>query len=806
MMISLFLRFICSVSEPVVENNILRDIPSDLTNLKIPKDVKIISGESSSIYALKPSAGTLQTFSFENPSFLTKIENFGFYKCTALTTADFSECTNLVSIGDDCFSYCSSLSTIKLPFSHLISIGHRSFKQSGITSIIIPNTVTSLGDELCMDCSQLSNFSFQKGSQIESLPISLIRSCIKITEFTLPKYALLSRNAFAYCTGMQNYHLEDNEHESYIEKDGVLFTKNLKSIIYFPAGRKGSYLIPNGTVVVENYAFSGSTLSVLNFSETITTINSYVFSKSTIEVFNLPSSLKSIGSYAFSECSKLKSIILPDNLTEILQSAFNGCTALDYIYLPSSLEKTGGGIFSSCKPTLKIEFDPASNYYATPEKLVCNKQNTEITMYLGTNSSLIIKSTIIEIKSSAFYENTYIKEILFEPNSNLQYIYPMAFAKCSNLESFQFPDTLKSISSSAFQFCLKLKSINIPSSCTLIGLNAFSSCSELESVTIENHDEPYNISGSAFAHCSKLSSLTLGDYLDTIGDKSFYNCTSLKSVSIPDSCNSLGSYAFAYSGLNTFSAENSQIFSISDFCFYKCLSLSNISLPNSIQNFGSYSFSETAITNMTIPSSVSTIGTKCFASCHSLTTFVIPEDSDLQDLEYAVFYDCIEFEKITCRSNSFEVINEALYNKNNTVFYVLPPKSPVKYLSFPEQLETIQTSALLGCKNLEIILIPSNSVKTIKANAFENCINLRIINIPSSVETVGSDAFLGCKNLQCGLIIENRDESFISDLVKAQLPTLCLSNCIKKCTNNCENTNHLFAITLTAILLYTSSK
>ena len=797
------MRFSISFSEPVVDNNILREIPSGLTELVIPSDVKVIYGSTSSIYALEPSRTTLRSFSFENPSFLTEIQKYSFYQCTALESADFSECINLKSIGDYCFSECNQLKTIKLPFGKLQSIGERAFYKSGITSLIIPNSVTYLGSELCYLCSSLSNFTFQKGSNITTLPISMIRECTKITEVTIPSHMIFTQNTFSYCYGMLNYYLEDNTHDSYIEIDGVIFTKDMVYIIYYPAGRKGDYLIPNQTIQVANYAFSGSTLTVLNFSESVKVINSYTFSKSTIEVFNLPSGLTQIGSSAFADCTRLKSIILPESIKEIGQNAFQSCTGLDAIRLPSNLTSVGGGIFIGCKSTLNITFAPESTYHAV-DQMICDKDNTQIIMYLGTNTTITIKQTFQHIKTSAFQRNTYLTHVYFETNSSLIWIYPSAFSECSELQYIEFPERLIKIYESAFSMCSKLKSITIPSSCTIIGASSFIRCTSLENVTIHDHEEAYNISGNAFAHCIKLSNVSIGDNLDIIDNQCFYNCSSLKTIEIPCTCKSLNYKAFALSGLENFTAENSHIETIEDYCFYKCLFLSTVDLPETVKEFGPYAFSETAISNVTIPSSVTIIGEHCFSSCHSLSSFTIPGDSQLETIDYAVFSDCPEFEHITSHSNSFDIINEALYNKNHTIFYVLPPKSPVKFLSFPDELETIQTSALLGCTNLQIILIPSDSVKEIKQNAFENCTNLLTINIPECVQSIGAQAFAGCNKLRCGLVIENRNQIFLDELVsKAMLPRRSLSDCTFTCTCVSESNIRfhpcLFAIFLASV-------
>ena len=196
-----------------------------------------------------------------------------------------------------------------------------------------------------------------------------------------------------------------------------------------------------------------------------------------------------------------------------------------------------------------------------------------------------------------------------------------------------------------------------------------------------------------------------------------------------------------------------------------------------------YAFAYSSLTSISLPPSVDTLQTYCFRGCKNLETFIIPSESELRDISYGVFYECVNLEVIKCNASNFIVENNALYDKDRTQFFVLPPKSSVKFFSFPETLRTIKPYALFGCYHLEIVLIPSNSVVEINQYVFKNCYNLRQINIPASVQVVGQGAFEGCYRLQCGLNIENKSSIFRKTLLQtSKLPEKCMLSCIEKCT------------------------
>jgi hypothetical protein len=121
--------------------------------------------------------------------------------------------------------------------------------------------------------------------------------------------------------------VEDSPALTYEFVNGVIFTKKaaLKTLVTYPSGKiSTSYTVPNGTVMIGDYAFYGNAI---------------------VKTVSMPESLKKILTHAFDGCTKITAIEVPKGVTEIGTYAFNSCTALQSALLPSTLTSLGGAAF-----------------------------------------------------------------------------------------------------------------------------------------------------------------------------------------------------------------------------------------------------------------------------------------------------------------------------------------------------------------------------------------------------------------------------------------------------------------------------
>lgn len=219
--------------------------------------------------------------------------------------------------------------------------------------------------------------------------------------------------------------------------------------------------------------------------------------------------------------------------------------------------------------------------------------------------------------------------------------------------------------------------------------------------------EPYRTTGFGANYVSNdyesgKGIMTFASEVTKIAPNAFDGNTQLTSVTPPSSVKAIENYAFR-----------------------NCTNLGKIHIPNGVTNIGVYAFSNTAITSISIPDSVTTMGTHICYKCTSLKEIVF--SNALTAIGNYTCYDCDALESVVIPDSVTSIGNSAFRTCSNLTSVVLS-----------DNLTTIDAYAFQSCKLTDIEL-PLGLI-TINNNAFQNCTFTRI-NIPSSVTTIGSDAF-----------------------------------------------------------------
>ena len=339
-------------------------------------------------------------------------------------------------ICDLAFSFCSSLSEIVIP-SSVTSIGDGAFSCChSLSEIVIPSSVTSIGAHAFSGCNSLSEIVIP--FSVTSIGDGAFSRCSSLKYISIPKSVIgLNGNPFAEWKGKLEC-LSPN----FVYEDDVLFNKDKSRIISFRNQNIKSYVIPSSVASIGDRAFSDcDSLSEIVIPSSVTSIGDRAFSYChSLSEIVIPSSVTSIGDWAFSGCNSLSEIVIPSSVTSIGDCAFYSCDSLSEIVIPSSVTSIGNGAFAICRSL----------------------------------SEIVIPSSVISIGDCAFSRCLSLSEIVIP--SSVASIGDRAFSDCDSLSEIVIPSSVTSIGDRAFSYCHSLSEIVIPSSVTSIGDWAFYDC------------------------------------------------------------------------------------------------------------------------------------------------------------------------------------------------------------------------------------------------------------------------------------------------------------------------------------------
>ena len=429
-------------------------------------------------------------------------------------------------IGDSAFYQRSRLTSITIPNS-VTSIGERAFYECySLTSITIPNSVTSIGECAFVDCSSLSSITIP--DSVKCIENYAFRGCSSLTAITIPNSVT--------SIGERAFYTRD-----------VWDRSGLTSIIV-EKGNKRYDSRENCNAIIE----TASNTLIAGCKNTI-----------------IPNSVTSIGDWAWEFCKGLTSITIPNSVTSIGYKAFIGCKGLTSITIPNSVMSIGEDAFWGCSGLTSIIVEKGNKRYDSREKCNAIIETASNTLIVGCKNTITIPNSVTSIGEGAFYD-------------------------CSGLTSITIPNSVTSIGEGAFQFCSGLTSITIPNSVTRIGEGAFRWCEGLTSITIPNSVTRIGegIGEGTFEYCKGLTSITIPNSVTRIGYNAFKCCSGLTSITIPNSVTEIESWAFeGCKGLTSITIPNS-VTSIEYHAFFGCDALKSVKIPKSVTYISGDAFPE----------------------------------------------------------------------------------------------------------------------------------------------------------------------------------------------------------------------
>ena len=542
------------------------------------------------------------------PNGVTKISPYAFYKCTSLTSVTLNDdgsliqimnnafrgCTGLTeiivpnsvtTIGADAFNACTSLTSLTLS-SSLVNINSSAF--SGCTSLVgtltIPSAVTQIGSNAFKNCSSLTALDLTNANALKTISSSSFTGCTNIAGGLYIPAAVtkIDNNAFADFSGITAIFATPTTAPTAYANT---FTNIVKTIpLYVPtADAMASYRANTYWNEFTNMKVGGCCGAAGNETnvrwEYNTTSHALTISGT--------GAMKDYGSSDSNRApwyelrNSITSIKICDGVTHVGKYAFNGCSTATEEWMSTTVTGCGSSASSNCSGLTKVKYGKTGSTilsYATDWAQIefANYQANPL-------SSAHVLQVYKAISTIPAFSNVTSLE-----NRNISAIKPYAFYGCTTLTNAVLPANVETIGDDAFYGCTNLATVTLPDALTTIGKEAFKNCSKLPSITIPENVTVMtchsgNTTYSIFGGCTNLTTIVwnarncASDYIK-VGTSSGYN------------------YGTPFSGIY------SQITSIT---FGE-----NV---ERIPNFLCYHMDH--LTSVTIPSSVTNIGIEAFDAC-----------------------------------------------------------------------------------------------------------------------------------------------------------------------------------------------
>ncbi len=730
----------------------------NLKNIAIPENVTEIPNGTfincSSLAAITIPHGVSEIGSnaFYGCSSLTSIEipegveylyEQVFYGCTALESVKLPQ--NLLQIGNNCFYRCSSLENVTIP-EGVTTIGNSAFYGCNLNALTLPSTVTSIGGSAFGNNNNLQSIICNAAT-----PPTLGDDAFYGSNIQEVKVPLASIAAYRKAYGWKDfsnyyggemiadgitYRIDENG-ATITAAEATLAEANIPSAVEFEGnqypvirindsvfyGRSQlkALTLPESLIEIGNEAFSGCGLTDLVVPEGVQTIGSHAFYRNSLENLTLPSTVTSIGGSAFGNNNNLKSIIC------------NAATppTLDY-------EAFSRGI----TPSIKVPLHSIASYRkAFGWKDFSNYYGGEM-IADGITYRINEKEAMVAAVEPSLTEANIPSAVEFEGNRYLVIkINGYAFADNTNLTAVTLPDGLVEIGNGAFSGCKNLESVTLPESLKTFGYNAFRSCKSLKTVKIPSGVTA--IPSSCFRECSSLESVTIPEGVMTIEDGAFQSCN-LNALALPESLEAIGSSAF--NGNQSLKSVNipAKVKTIEESAFYNC-GLTDLVIQEGVQTIDNYAFNSNSLQNLTLPSTITSIGNNAFLfnsnlqsiTCNAATPPTLGDNAFSSGImpsikvplaSIAAYKKAYGWKDFSNYYGGEEIIDGVAYRIDDKGAYV--------------QAAIMTESEICLAENVAFEGAQYPLYK-IADNAFAGNGSITLVTVPATVETIGSNAFDG---------------------------------------------------------------
>ena len=658
-------------------NNLTNIVIEAGNNNYFAEDGAIYTTDGATLVVYPSASGTV-----EIPYGVTTIGN-GAFACSLIEEIILPN--SLTEIGDSAFHACTSLESISIP-SSVTKISQEAFNCcSGLTSIVIPANVTTIEHGVFHECRNLQSVEIL--GNISVIQSRTFENCESLESITIPATVTsIEWDTFYGCEALSNVTYTGTEQmwndiskqdgNSYLQNASLTCTGEFTEVPEIPVTEISVAASEAADTIA---GLSGRNLVIVTGdcdSGTVSAIGNALRENYNAQIFldlSDVSGLTVIPQGAFAYNSSLVEITLPDGITTIESWCFGLCGNLQSITIPSSVERIESCAFIYCQNLTDISI--SGNNFIVKDNAIYTADGTTLVAYPSASGSV------------------------------------------------EIPETVTTIGAGAFAGSL-VNSITIPESVTTIGREAFRECRNFQTVEILANVSV--LPGYMFSYCENLTSVTIPATVTSIEWDTFYGCEALTTIN--------------YAGTEELWIQ----ISIGD---------NNDSLSNATINYGNITeVPEIPVTEISVEASEAAdtiynlsgrnlviVTGDCSSETVSDIGNALRENYNVQ-----IFLDLSDVNGLTSIPQNAFAFNDSLVE-----------------ITLPECVTEIGGGAFNQCRYLQSVNNLGN-ISTIPSGCFSDCGKLQSITIPASVELIEIGAFTGCPKLT-NIVIENGNNNYFAE-------------------------------------------
>lgn len=528
----------CSTAKTLVLSQNLREIGArafmglkGISTLTIPDSVQKIGNSAfnglSNLLELHLSAKTQEygsgVFSsasklprVELPEGMTAIPEEMFSSCNALTEVVIPSTVTRIEKG--AFRSCKKLGNTELP-AGLTYIGESAFYYAAMTSVTLPAGVTEIGERSFYNIAALTEFNFSESlktigdfafygcgkltrivlpDSVESIGTSAFNRCSSLQEVVFGKgLASIGSMCFNYCHKLERF-VVDEANPNFKGVDGVLYNKNVDTLVLYPQGR------PDAS-------------------------------------FTMPETVKHIGPYGIYEPQLLQAVTVSPILETIDEFGMAGIALTGVVKLPATITSIHFKAFQYDDGVTAFELPESCAAYATVDGVLYDKAVTHLLVYPAGRPDVSYETpdTVRTVGSYAFHSCKYLENIRLTGVEKLE---ERAFSTAKALKHIDLANSVQLIDTYACANLSTLTYLTGTGALRAIGANAFSSTG-LEFVTLPAIEL---LGQYAFSFCKDMKRCVIGSTVQSIYASAFNYCKGMhEAYFLGDRPDSVGANIFA---------------------------------------------------------------------------------------------------------------------------------------------------------------------------------------------------------------------------------------------------------------------